>query len=164
MKKTLPKLLCLVLVLALAVSFAGCGKDNKTNSSNGTVTEEPANTPSDVTTTDDSASKAVADYVAKNKSDLEAGLVYGFTESSGMDCETDIYADGTDIVIEIRVEGMDNVPSDTKKQMQDTYDSMGSTFDELASELQNEVPELTGLVLIVCEEDGDVLAKIKGNA
>ena len=144
MKKSLPKLLCLLLILAMAVSFAGCG--NGENAA------------------DDPAAKAVAAYVEEHKSELNSGIAESFAQSSGMECESKIYADGTKIVIDLNVIGLNDVPADQKELMQEAYDSLSETFDGMVSDMQKEIPEVTGLVINVCEEDGDLLAKVEGKA
>ncbi len=102
---------------------------------------------------------AVEKYVKEKGDSLIANFEEGFT-SSGMTCETTIKAVGDGIVVETRINGMDNIPEDSKKIMQDTYDAMSPAFEQLLDALKAEEPEIDYIDFNICEEDGDLLATI----
>ena len=152
--KTLKKLGVLALVLVMALSFAACSKDE--GSKEPTPAPAPAPAPVPATKTD------VEKYVETNSATLLAELETGFEQSSGIECDSRIEANGNDMAIWINMGGIDNVPGEAKAQLQATYDSMNGTFETLFGELKKtEIPSLENVGMYICEEDGDVLAKIE---
>lgn len=129
------RVLSLILVLVMILSFAACSseKDN---------------------------SAAVKKYIDENGDDYLEALEYSFAASSGLTCKSDIEAVGNGFVSNIRINEFDDLPSDIKAQMQSAYDSMGSTFEGLLEDLQDECPEIEYFTINVCEQDGDIIAVI----
>ena len=130
------KYLSLVLVVLMCLTFAACGELSP-------------------------AEQAVADYVDAHGDEFLDGLEEGFISSSGMTCESTIEAEGTGFVVNVNINGADNIPEANAKQMQAAYDAAQSSFDSMLKQLQSEAPEVTYFEINVCEEDGDVLAVIK---
>ena len=131
------RILALLLVAVFAVmALVACGESN-----------------------DGGANAAVEKYVKENGDTLIENFEVGFT-SSGLTCNTTVKAVGDGIVLETRINGMDNIPEESKKVMQDTYDAMDDTFEQLLDELQKEEPAIDYVKINVCEEDGDLLAVI----
>ncbi len=125
------KLLAIVVVLIMCLSVVACSGGN-----------------------------AVEKYINENKAELISSFESSF-ESSGLTCDTDIYAEGNGMVIDVKINEFDDLDSATKDLLQETYDSMGSVFDAALEEMQKELPELESLKINVCEKDGDVAAVIK---
>jgi len=126
------KLLSLLMIFALCVSFVACATDN---------------------------SKAVEDYVAKNKSTLIRSMEQGFA-GSGFSCDTDVEVEGAGMIFTIKINQLDDVSSTQKDLMQSSYDAMSSTFEASLKQMQTEIPELEFFEVKVCEKDGDLLATI----
>ncbi|MBE6729389.1 MAG: hypothetical protein E7568_04050 [Ruminococcaceae bacterium] len=130
------KLLAIVMILAMMFSLIACGVLGM------------------------SAEDKVAAYVEKNRDELVSTMEESFGESSGMTCSSTIKAEGTGFVMEIRINELDNIPEDTKANLQTTYDGMNSTFVSSLETMQKELPELSYFKINVCEKDGDLLATI----
>lgn len=129
------KAMSLVLVLVLMLSLAACGGS--------------------------SAADKVKSYVKKNGDEIASGLEDSFSMSSGRECESTIKAVGTGIVIDIKVQGMDDLTSMQKEEMQEAYDSMSSVYESVLESLKEDIAEVTYLTINVCEEDGDLAAAIQ---
>jgi len=102
----------------------------------------------------------VKDYVEENEDELIAAMESVFS-GAGMSCSSTIKAEGAGFIMDIRIDGWDDVDSDTKAEMKDYYGSMQSGFDSSLKEMQTELPELEYFEIRVCEEDGDVVATIR---
>lgn len=128
------KVLSLVLVVLMCLTFASCG---------GSAAED-----------------AVAAYVAANGAELTASFEEGFS-SSGMTCSSNIVAEGTGFVVNVNINELNDLDSATAELMQQSYDAMDSTFEGMLTDLQAELPEITYFVFNICEADGDVIAVIE---
>lgn len=137
MKKGFKKLSCLLLALMMVISFAACSKDS------GDVDPK------------------LAKFIEEQGSDMEEAFESSFGSSSGMDCECEISGEGTKLILDCKIDGFNDLSSSEKKQVQDIYDSMSSQFKTMFSPLKEEVSTLTEVVINVCEEDGDLIAKIE---
>ena len=107
---------------------------------------------------DDGAS--VAQYIEENKADLLATFESSFATSSGMTCTSDIKVKGNGFIIDININELEDVPDETKEQIQDVYDSMGSSLDASLEAMQLEIPELEYYTINVREKDGDLVAAL----
>ena len=143
------KVLALTLALVMMLAFAACGgsDDSKGDISNGDSAKEAAN-------------PAVQAYLESAGENFTEELEAGFETSSGMECDSTVEVVGNGIVVNLNVHGLNDVPEDTKEQLQQTYDSMSETFEGILEMLQAECPECDSLTYNVCEEDGDILAVI----
>lgn len=139
--KTMKKLGVLALVLVMALSFAACSKDEGSSTSGGQTEVEK--------------------YVAENASALASGFEQGFVGSSGIDCDTKVTANGNDIIFTVCIDGYDNLSSSDKSTMQAAFDSMNSELKEAFSGVKTEIPSVKGLIINICEEDGDKIAKVE---
>ena len=126
------KLMSLLMVLILCVSFVACAGGNN---------------------------KAVEDYVAKNKTTLIRSMEQGFA-GTGLTCDTDVKVDGAGMIFTIKIDQLSDVSSTQKDLMQASYDAMGSTFNASLRQMQTEIPELEYFEVKVCEKDGDLVATV----
>lgn len=138
MKNNLKKLSCLLIALMLVFSFAACSGDSGS----------------------DSDATAVQEYVDTYGNAFITSFEESFDESSGMDSTCTITAEGTKIVIQCNVAGLNDIDAETKDMLQSTYDGMKDQLTETFKPIKEELPELTGAVMKICEEDGDVLAEV----
>ena len=81
--------------------------------------------------------------------------------AGGLTCESNLEINGNHLTVNICIQGVDNIPDDVKKQMQDIYNGMSETFEATLTEMQTELPELEAVTYNVCEQDGDILAVIE---
>ena len=130
------KVLSVLLVLAMCFAFVACGSSAP------------------------SAEEKVAKYVSDNRTTLLSTMESSFATSSGLTCESDIKAIGRGFVIDIKINELENIPAETKAQMQSMYDSMGSTFDASLEQWQKEIPELEYYKVNLYDKNGDSLATI----
>lgn len=165
------KVLSLILALALCISLAACGASEKAEPTNENpiettaapieTTEAPVETTAEPTeAATESAMAAIEAYVNENKAALLATMEQSFATSSGMTCTSDIAVVDNGIVITININELDNVDQATKDQLQSTYSSMDTAFEELLTELQKEIPQVEYLTIVIGEVDGDVLASL----
>ena len=131
------KVMSVVLVLVMVLSLAACAA------------------------APESAESKVASYVEKYGSSLVSGLEEAFATSSGMTCESSVKAEGTGIIIDIKINELDNLTQEQKDLMQGAYDAMDSSFDVTLTTVQKEISEVTYMTINVCEKDGDVVATIQ---
>ena len=129
--------IALVLVMVLVLGLAACSKTAQT----------PA--------------EKVAGYVQQSGEALAKSLEELFGASSDMTCASTVKAEGTGIVIEIRIDQMDGLTQEQKELLQSTYDSMEDSFAASLEAVQKDLPEVTYLTIHVCEKDGDVAATIQ---
>ena len=131
------KAISFVLVLVMVLCLAACG----------TGKQSPAD--------------KVASYVQKNGEALVESFEQLFATASGMTCTSSMKAEDTGIVIEIKINELDNLTQEQKDLMQGVYDEMDTSFDESLKSIQQELPEITYMTIHVCEKDGDVVATIQ---
>lgn len=179
------KITALLLALLMLFVFAACGasdKDDKkpdnkeeisttladdvedTTSSTPNTDTSTSNPPAgDVSVTDMSAAdtdeQKVAEYVTLYGSDIIAGFTSTMT-NQGMTCIPTVRADGTNIVMDVRIQEFDNLPEAAIANAQLAFDSMKSVMTLAVSELKKELPSLNCLVLNMCEVDGDIIATL----
>ena len=103
----------------------------------------------------------VADYVEENEKELLDSMEEGFATSSGMTCTSSIKPEGRGFIIQLNINELEDVSGETRTVLQETYDGMQGTFDSLLADMQTELPELQYFQILVCEKDGDILAKIE---
>ena len=128
------KIFAIALVLVMMLSLVACGNDAK--------------------------SDKVAAYV-KDNGDAIVDSFIGSLTSSGMTCEVDIKAVGCGIVLDAKINELEDVPDELKDQMQEMYDAMDSYFDVMLAAAQKELPELEYITFNICERDGDIVATLK---
>lgn len=131
------KVISLVLVMVLALGMVACSKTAKT----------PA--------------EKVESYVQQNGEALAASLEALFEASSDMTCASTVKAEGTGIVIEIRIDQLEDLTQAQKDLLQSTYDSLGDSFADSLAAVQQDLPDVTYLTIHVCEKDGDIAATIQ---
>lgn len=144
------KVLSLVLVVLMCLTFAACGE----SAGNGDVVETPT-----TTTTAPSAESKVLEYIQKNEATILNSFEEGFS-ASGMTCRSSLKAEGTGFVVNVNINELQNVDAATKAALQQTYDAMSSSFDSMLSLMKTELPELTYFVFNICDADGNLLAAI----
>ena len=103
----------------------------------------------------------VADYVEENEKELLDSMEEGFATSSGMTCTSSIKPEGRGFIIQLNINELEDVSGETRTVLQETYDGIQGTFDSLLADMQTELPELQYFQILVCEKDGDILAKIE---
>ena len=129
--------IALILVMVLALSLAACGKT--------------AQTPEE----------KVAGYVQQSGEALAKSLEELFESASDMTCTSSVKAEGTGIVIEIRIDQMEGLTQEQKDLLQGTYDATKGSFAASLAAVQKDLPAVTYLTIHVCEKDGDVAATIQ---
>lgn len=72
-----------------------------------------------------------------------------------------VKADDDDMIFDVRLTGIDGYTAEQKQQIQSTYDSMGSVWQNSLSMMRKDLPELDTLIINVRESDGDLLATVK---
>ena len=167
------KALALVLALTLCLAFAACGSSKpattlppvetttapiETTEAPIETTEAPVETTEAPTEADDLA--ILSAWLDLNKSALKSSMEESFATSAGMTCTSDIELVGTGLVITININELENVPQETKDQLQATYNTMGADFDALLQQLQADIPQLTYMTIVIGDKNGDVLASI----
>ncbi len=99
--------------------------------------------------------------VAMYKDDFLDGMKMGFEQSAGgLECDCTMRVEGTTIIIECLIDGINNIPAENKAQMQEIYDGMNDTMKVAFTPFKEEAPNLSDVIVNVCEEDGDILASI----
>lgn len=163
MKKLLAILLCLVLVLSLA-ACAG-DSDSKKKSSKKDDTEYDIDLDDlDIDDSDidyaDADNEELEEWLDDNGDEFISAMEQAFATSSGLTCNSYAEVDGNGFVIDICINELDDIDQETKDQLQDTYDSMNSSFDTYLEQMQSEISSIEYFQINVCEKDGDVLAVI----
>jgi len=186
MKKILAILLCLVFSL----TFVACGDSdsngapwgaaNNTNTNEGNAVLGNGIVQNDNVQNDVIQNDAIQNGIISNdinnvvQNDAQkfideqgdaflAELESGFATTSGMGCVSTIVANGTGVVVTMKINGLNNITAAEKSQMQATYDANNATFAAALDSLQMEYPGISSLQINVCEEDGDYLAGIFAN-
>lgn len=133
----LKKVISLVVLFVMALCLTACSA--------------PQQTPAD----------KVASYVKNSGDALSDSFEQLFAASSDMTCVSSVKAEGTGIVIDVKINELDNMTQEQKDLMQKTYDDMGDRFDGSLVSIQRQLPEMTYMTVHVCEKDGDVIATIQ---
>ncbi len=104
--------------------------------------------------------EAVADYVDENEDAMVDGFSSSFAASAGRSCEVTVKAVGTGMVIDVNIEGLDDISASDKAQVQANYDGMASDFETMLSDAKKDLAELEYITFNINEEDGDPIAVI----
>ena len=169
MKKLLNTLLCLMLSLALVLSFAACSKDkddkkeDEETSKSDTVKdekedEEPAEDekPADeedeeLVEDEDDAEAKVKAYVAKSADLVEQAYT---NESMSMK----VIAEGTKIVYVCTLKTVEKADLDTSK-IEELLDGVEGTLETLLESMKREEPSVSGIAYRYLDKNGDVIAE-----
>ncbi len=108
----------------------------------------------------ESANDKVKEYIDENREEILDSMEESFAHSSGMTCTSSIKVVDAGFIVNININELDDVPEETKEQMQDAYDSLGNAFEGMLEDMQEELPELEYFTIKVCDKDGEVLATI----
>ena len=108
----------------------------------------------------ESANDKVKEYIDENREEILDSMEESFAYSSGMTCTSSIKVVDAGFIVNININELDDVPEETKEQMQDAYDSLGNAFEGMLEDMQEEIPELEYFTIKVCDKDGEVLATI----
>lgn len=103
---------------------------------------------------------SVETYVEANRDEL-IETVESAMSSSGITCEADVRADGNALIIDINIDGINNLTQSDKDMLQDTYDSNMAGFDASFEQMKEGLPSLESATWNICEEDGDVIAVVE---
>lgn len=147
MKRITSFILSLLMIFAASTVLFGC-KDDKTPAAE-TVAATTAGTES-----------AVEKFVRENESALLDKFEESFATGSGYTCQSTIEAIGNGFVVDITVNEFDNIDDETKKLIQDTYDSMGSAFHPTLAQMQKTIPEIEYFKINIFEKSGGRIATI----
>lgn len=71
-----------------------------------------------------------------------------------------VTAEGGTLVIKMDINGVDDISSSQKSQLEDYYDSQEDTFKAMMGDT-DDVPGLESVEFKVCEEDGDYITSVK---
>lgn len=149
MKKTFKNFMCLFLVVILTLGLVACS---------GVKNDEPTPVNSNESVKDDPELVA---FIEEQGDDFVSAFEESFQQSSGgMKCNATIEVEGTGLVVECRIKGLNNVPKETKTMLQQTYDAEKETLKEGFVIIKSIVPSFTSVNFNVCEEDGDLLASV----
>ena len=154
------KLIAMLLAMVMVLSLAACGGDKKDS---GTKLPQETTEPVETTEATEEPTEALSPveaYVEENREALISSMNESFGATSGMTCTSEVRAEGNGIVIDIRINEMDNLTDEEKAALQQIYDSMGATFGQMLTECRKDLPELEYITMNVCEADGDVAAVI----
>ena len=182
------KLFALLLALLMVFAFAACGVDDddddddrkKKDDSSDYIEEDEnggdnefdydfdfgggseSNSAEQDIANSYNAEKKVADYINENKAELLESFESSFASSaSGLTCTSSLSVSGRGFTISVNINELSNLSADMKQTLQETYDTMDSTFESLLDQMQLELPELEYFTIKVCDKYGDVLATIK---
>ena len=143
MKNIFKGLLCLILAVVFVLCFAACGDNGSTN------TNGSGNDPQ--------LEKFVESEEASLKKSFEDIIT---STSGGLNCECKLSVDGTKLTADCLVEGIDDVPSETKDEMQKAYEATKTELSEAFKPIKDGAPNLSEVILNICESDGDLIAAI----
>lgn len=132
------KALSLILVLVMICSFAACGNKN-----NSTPDKNPA----------------IVEYMEKNGDQLLSAWESMF-EASGMTCNSSWTVKGNGLIVDIRINELDDLDDEMKEQMEAGFSALESTFDGSLKDIQKDIPELEYFTMNFCEKDGDILGSV----
>ena len=128
------RILALLMAMAMVFAFTACSDDSGSGSGD--------------------AAK-VAAYIEENQDQIAEGFA-GSGADEYADCK--VKASGTEVVIECKFKI--EIPEEAASQLQDTLDSMESTFEAGLEEMQNEEPAITGMTIKYLNQNGKLLAKM----
>ena len=154
MKNVFKRLSCLILVVVFVLCFAACG-GTEPAPANGSA---PATGENAGTKNDPELVKLVENEGAAFEKSFEDS--FG-SSSGGIECDCKLSVDGTKLIVDCLVAGVDEVPEETRKEMQEAYDATAEELSEAFKPIKDEAPSLTEVILNICEEDGDVIAIVK---
>ena len=109
-----------------------------------------------------SDAEKVKQYVEENKEDFLAGFSDGLRD---LNAETDLYAEGTGIVIEAKLDWLDGATDEVINELKVSFGSeeTKTAMKETIKEAQKEIPELDSMTLKFCDSKGTVLITQKYN-
>jgi len=141
MKKSMSKVFCLLLAAVLMFGLVACSEAPVEP----TVQNDPQ----------------LEKLIEEQGDAFIASFKEGFEGSAGgLKCELTLEVSGTELIFDCRIQDIDNVPDDAKAQMQEIYDQSKEGLKAELMALKEEAPNLSKVLLNVCEEDGDILAVI----
>ncbi len=138
----------LLLALTLCLTLAACGSFM------------PAATTTAPVETTDPVQAALNTWLETNKTALLTSMEASFASSSGMTCTSGVEIVGSGMVITININEFENVPQETKDQLQAAYDTLNSEFAAMLAQMQLEIPQLSYFTIVVGDKNADVLATI----
>ena len=141
-----------LLILALAFALAACGGTDVEEP----IVEEPIVQEEPVVTDDPQLLAFIDTY----GTEFVEGFETSFSKSSGMSCECTLEADKTELICTCLITGLNDVPDSAKTQLQEIYDGMKDDLKTGFQPIKDQVPTLTAVTFMICEEDGDLLAEI----
>ncbi len=177
MKKTMKSILCVLLAMMMVMGLCACQKADNSKAPETAPEAAPETTITEVETEPeipiilDTESEPVPEtsgndaqleaVVAMYKDEFLDGMKMGFEQSAGgLECDCTMRVEGTTIIIECLINGINNIPAENKAQMQEIYDGMTDTMKAAFTPFKEEAPNLSEAIINVCEEDGDILATI----
>lgn len=144
MKNILKRISCLALVVLLVLSFAACTKNNE-SSNTSFVENDPG----------------LEKLVNEQGDSFEALFEESFSSTSGgLECDCKLSVKGTTLVLDNLVENINDVPEETKEEMQAAYEEAKDELAEGFKPIKTEAPGMSEVIFNVCEEDGDVIASV----
>ena len=148
MKSISKKLICMLMAVIMMASFVACSSEGATKP----VSESESGK---------NDAKLEAFIENEGQAFIDA-FTKSFTQTSdGMKCDTTIEVEGSTLVIDCAVEGMNNISDDVKAQLQDLYDQTGDIIKESFQPIKDAVPSLEAVIFNMREEDGDLLAGVR---
>ena len=104
--------------------------------------------------------RIIAEFVDNYGYQLEKNFEEGFS-TSGMSCECNTSTKGTVLVIECLIDGVDNLSEYEKNIIANSANAYEtkSSYKESLKTIQTGLP-VTGIELVLCEQDGDVITTI----
>ena len=154
------KIIALLLTLAMCLCVAACGNSGSAEPTNENPIETTAAPTETTAAPTQSAMAAIEAYVNENKAALLSTMEQSFATSSGMTCTSDIAVIDNGIVIDININELENVEQAVKDQLQATYNTMDTAFEELLTELQQELPEVEYMTININEKNGTLVASL----
>ena len=112
----------------------------------------------------DLSDMTVEEYIDLFGDSILESMEASFATSSGLTCTSSIKGENNNIVIGININELEDVDAATKQTLQETYDSMNSTFAEMVIPMKKTVPDLKAVIINVCDKNGDILAVINAEA
>lgn len=121
------------------------------------VVTEPEEDPTEEIISD---AGSVAEYIELYSDDIISSFEESFAATSGMTCKSDLKIVGNGFILDICINELENLDDATKQTLQDTYDSMDSTFEASLADMQTAIPGLEYYTVNVCDKNGDLLASV----
>ncbi len=103
--------------------------------------------------------ESVAAYVEENYDEICTSFETGFSNSD-LSCEATVRAEGANIILDVKINSVDNLSEEEKQVLQTSLDNTKATLQDDLSTLKEEIPGLDSVILNICEEDGDFIATI----